>query len=343
MNLFNSWLGSGENNFRTFSLLILGLVVFVGVVAVGVFFIAVQGSEEIMVPDVRGKELTKALLELQVKELYPRIQLRYSQSAEDKGTILEQDPPAGSIVKAGRRIRLVVSDGVLLNTLEDYVGRDVEEVRMELRTLFAAAGQPLLSLKEPFLYEYSPEPPGTILQQAPQAGTGISSPMELELVVSRGDEETLITVPNLVGLSIADALKQISGAGINFTFSIGQAWGTERPGTVAAQDPAGRALVSVNTPVLIEVVPPEPREGLVFGLFRYTLEQNPYPLEVRLEAIFPTGETVPLITANYPGGEFTFPYELPPGSVLVLFMLNREIYREEISPPSPDILYLDQL
>ncbi|MFP3089917.1 PASTA domain-containing protein [Treponema sp. TIM-1] len=343
MNLLNSWFGNGENNSRIFSLLTLGLVVFVGVVAVGVFFIAVQGAEEIMVPDVRGKELVDALLELQVKELYPRIQLRYSQSADDKGTILEQDPLGGSIVKAGRRIRLVVSEGVLLNTLEDYVGRDVEEVRIELRTLFAAAPQPLLSLKEPFLYEYSSEPPGTILQQAPLAGTGISEPLELELVVSRGKEEILITVPSLVGLSIADALKQVSGAGINFTFDLGQAGETDRPGTVVAQDPAGKALVTVNTPVLIRVAPPEPTEGRVFGLFRYTLEQNPYPLAVRLEAILPSGETTTLITANYLGGEFTLPYELPPGSVLVLFMLDREIYREEISAPSPDILYLEQL
>ncbi|MDR2069750.1 MAG: PASTA domain-containing protein [Spirochaetaceae bacterium] len=343
MNLLDSWFGNGESNSRIFSFLALGLVFFVGVMAVGVFFIAVQGTEEIMVPDVRGKELTDALLELQVKELYPRIQLRYSQSAEDKGTILEQDPLAGSIVKAGRRVRLVVSEGVLLNTLEDYVGRDVEEVRMELRTLFTAASQPLLSLKEPFLYEYSSEPPGTILQQAPPAGTGISEPMELELVVSRGREEILITVPSLVGLSIADALKQISGTGINFTFDIGQAGGTDRPGTVADQDPAGQALVTVNTPVLIHVIPPEPAEGRVFGLFRYTLEQNPYPLTVRLDAIFPSGETTTLITTNYPGGEFTLPYELPPGSVLVLFMLDREIYREEVYAPSPDILYLDQL
>ena len=41
------------------------LIVFVGVIAVAVFFIAVRGAEETMVPDVRGKELTDALLELQ--------------------------------------------------------------------------------------------------------------------------------------------------------------------------------------------------------------------------------------------------------------------------------------
>jgi beta-lactam-binding protein with PASTA domain len=206
----------------------------------------------------------------------------------------------------------------------------VEEVRLELRTLFASAARPLLSLKEPFLYEYSPEPPGTILQQSPQAGTGISQPMGLEVVVSRGKEEVLISVPGLVGLPIADALKQISGTGINFIFSIRDGWGTDRPGSVVAQDPAGQALVTVNTPVLIQVAPPESGGNLLFGLFRYNLPQNPYPLPVRLQAILPSGETVPLLTVNYPGGQFTVPYELPPGSVLVLTVLDREIHREEI-------------
>jgi beta-lactam-binding protein with PASTA domain len=330
MDWLRSWLGKGESTSRLIIFLALGLVVFVGIMAVGVFFIAVQGAEEIMVPDVRGKELTQALLELQVKELYPRIQLRYSQTPEDKGLILEQDPPEGTIVKAGRRIRLVVSEGVLLNTLENYIGRNVEEVRLELRTLLTATSQPLLSLKEPFLYEYSPEPPGTILQQSPLAGTGIFQPMELELVVSRGKEEILITVPSLVGLSVADALKQISGTGINFTFSIRDALGTDRPGTVVAQDPAGQALVTVNTPVSIRVVPPDFAEGFVFGLFRYNLQQNPYPLRVQLRAVLPSGEILSLLTVNHPGGEFTVPYELPSGSVLVLTVLDREIYREAI-------------
>lgn len=46
---------------------------------------------------------------MQVKELYPKIQLRYSDVPGDKGMILEQNPVAGTIVKASRRIDLVVS------------------------------------------------------------------------------------------------------------------------------------------------------------------------------------------------------------------------------------------
>jgi beta-lactam-binding protein with PASTA domain len=94
-----------------FALLCLGLILFVSAVAVIVFFAALRGAEQTMVPDVREKPLIEALLELQQKELYPRIELRYSNLVPERGVVLEQDPRAGTIVKAGRRIRLVVSLG----------------------------------------------------------------------------------------------------------------------------------------------------------------------------------------------------------------------------------------
>ena len=125
------------NHLRLFISMVAGLLIFVGIIAISVFFIVVRGAEQTMVPDVQGLELTKALMDLQVKELYPRIQLRYTQTSADKGLILEQNPMPGTIVKAGRRIRLVVSQGALVNTIENYLGKNIDDVRMDLHTLYA--------------------------------------------------------------------------------------------------------------------------------------------------------------------------------------------------------------
>ncbi|MDR3356805.1 MAG: PASTA domain-containing protein [Spirochaetaceae bacterium] len=176
------------NRPKFFALCCLGSVVLVSLIAAISFFAALRGAEETLVPEVRGKDIVEALLELQQKELYPRIDLRYSASAADKGRILEQYPRAGSIVKAGRRIRLVVSQGAALSSVADYVGRDVADVRMELQTMFASNPRPLLILKEPFVYRRSGKPAGTILEQSPAPGTNIFSPVELELVVSGGTD-----------------------------------------------------------------------------------------------------------------------------------------------------------
>jgi beta-lactam-binding protein with PASTA domain len=213
-----------------------GLIVLLGIVAVSVFFINVRGAERTMVPDVQGRDLTAALLELQVKELYPRISLRYSQSSTDKGLVLEQSPLPGTIVKAGRRIQLVVSQGVMVNTIDNYLGRNIDEVRMDIQTLLSSQTvggnvQPI-TIKDPVMYQYSTEPAGTVLQQKPEAGTAISGPTMLELVVSRGSENVRTKLPNLLGLGLDDALEQIGLAGIDFEFKIRQSQSGEKAGTV---------------------------------------------------------------------------------------------------------------
>jgi len=307
------------------------LLVIVGLIAISIFFVAVRGAEQTLVPEVRGKELTEALLELQVKELYPRIQLRYSQSSRDRGQILEQDPRAGTIVKAGRQIRLVVSQGVMINRVENYVGRNIDDVRMDLQTFVATSGNPLLSLKEPLMYDFSPEAPGTVLRQKPEPGTDISGPMSLEFVVSQGQEHALLTVPQLTGLSLSSVLEQIGRMGIVFEFSLREIREGEKGETVVYQTPA--AGTSVTSNVIVDLVvntPSQLRDGEVYKLFTYTMPINPYPLPVRLEAILPSGERLRLISVEYPGGKFTVPYRLPVESVLVLSMMNREIYRETV-------------
>jgi beta-lactam-binding protein with PASTA domain len=339
----NSVEGYVASHLRLFLSMTAALLVFVGVVALTVFFIALRGEEQTMVPEVRNKELTEALLALQVKELYPRIQLRYSESAEERGLVLEQEPPAGTIVKAGRRVRLVVSQGVVINTVEDYRGRNIEDVRMDLRTLFASMSQPLLSLKEPFMYEYSEEAPGTILQQNPEPGAPVSGPMTLELVISRGPEHTFITVPDLRGLTVAEALEQIREGDLRFTFTLSPIRDNEKAGTVTAQSPAGNSTAASDRRIAFTVgVPAEPEGDLIFDLFRHELPENPYPLPVRLDALLPSGERELLADLNHPGGELTIPYQLPAGSILILSMLNREIYRETVRPPM-ESLSLDQL
>ena len=325
------------NHLRLFISMVAGLLVFIAIITLSVFFIVVRGAEQTMVPDVQGLELTQALLDLQVKELYPRIQLRYTQTSADKGLILEQNPNPGTIVKAGRRIRLVVSQGALINTVESYLGRNIDEVRMDLQTLFASESSltpPMLTLKEPMIYEHSPEPPGTILQQQPEPGTGISGPTLLELIISTGPEEALIRLPSFLGLSPEAALEMIGRSGIDFSFAMRPARDGERAGTVVSQTPAGDAMISADTRVRFTIASfSNDNRSTIFNLFRYNMAKNPYPLALRLEAQLPGGERRRLLATEYAGGELTVPYDLPLGTVLVLSLLNREIHRETVIRP----------
>ena len=324
---------------------IIGVLLFTAIIAVGIFFIVIQGGEQTMVPNLRGKDLTAALLELQNKELYPRIQVRYSSSADDKGLILEQDPAGGAIVKAGRRIHLVVSQGMPMNTIENYIGRNVDEVRIELQSLFSSQGmgQALLTLKEPVMYASSSYAEGTIIEQKPEAGSSLFGPSLLEVVVSRGETQATLQVPNLVGMTLEQAARYISANNLLVTFSLDNSNPEQAPATVVHQEPAAGTIIPNITPVSAVVKPAQNLSAdEVFSIFRYTLPQNPYPLLLQLSAIIPSGERRQLVQIQYPGGTFTFPYRLPIGSILILSMLGREIYREQVEVQI-DQLFLDQL
>ena len=111
-----------------------------------------------MVPDLRGMELADALVRMQERELYPRLSLRFTNNPQDKNTILEQDPLPGVIVKAGRRIKLTVSRGAVLDEIDNYIGKNIDAVKLELLSLFSST-QALVSIREPPVYRFDDAEP----------------------------------------------------------------------------------------------------------------------------------------------------------------------------------------
>jgi beta-lactam-binding protein with PASTA domain len=312
------------SHLRLFISLAVGILVFVGMIALSVFFIAVRGKEQVMVPDVAGKELTAALLELQEKELYPRIQVRATETAGDKGRILEQSPEAGTIVKAERRINLVISGGVALDKVGNYVGRDIATARQDIEAVS------LLTVKDPVIYQYSKEPAGTIIQQEPPAGTDLNGPAELALVISRGQQDVRLTVPELEGLSLQAALEKLAQSRAVFTFRLAEPGDGDAGGTVASQSPLGGTEINSGDTVTVTLYTPKAAAGEAAGLFRHTLPRNPYPLPVTVDALLPGGVRRNLAAINHPGGEFALPYLLPEGSTIVISMLGRELRRQPV-------------
>ncbi|ULQ59204.1 PASTA domain-containing protein [Brucepastera parasyntrophica] len=331
-----------ENNSKT--IFLCGLVMFLVTAAacVIIFFISLKSSEQVMVPAVTGKDLSVAMLEMQAKELYPRIQLRYSDQPEDKGIILEQSPSAGSIVKAGRRINLVVSRGIIIDRVENFTGQNIDDVKMHLQALFTSMSVPLLTIKEPVLYQFSTEPAGTILEQNPPPDTPITGPMQMDMVVSRGPENNKTRVPDLTGLTVRRTLSVIKDSDIVFDFSSRNPEGNELAGTIVSQIPAGDSLVNTFSRVSVVIAfPVTATDGNVYGIFTETLPDYPYPFTIRLDAISPNGDRAELVSLKHPGGILTIPYVVPSGTVLALTILNREISTFEVRAPAVEDEMMD--
>ena len=163
---------------------LIALIVLMGLSGLVAFTLALRGTEQTLVPNVVDLELSTALVRLQEKELYPRVSLRFSGDPASRGRILEQDPLPGAIVKAGRRISLVVSRGAVQDKVGDYVGQNLDEVKIHLQAVFGSTRQ-LITVKEPPLYVFDKSPAGTILEQSPAANVELSGPTQLTFVVDR--------------------------------------------------------------------------------------------------------------------------------------------------------------
>lgn len=303
------------------------LVVFIAVSTL-VFFISLKSAEQVMVPNVVGKDLPEALLDLQARELYPRIQLRYSQKADEKGLILEQDPSPGAIVKGGKRIELVVSQGTVIDTVQNYIGENIEDVQNRIRELFTSGSRQYLQIKQPYLTKYSAEPAGTILEQEPAAGTPISNNMELTFVVSKGTQAETTQVPKMTGADLKKIYQVMQRAAVTFAFTAGSTTGTDI--TVQQQSAAAQSEVPVFSPVTLTVSLPESVNGMVSGILKTTLAEFPYPFTVLLYAAYPNGDKDLLTSFRHPGGACSIPYTVPEGTQLSLEVLNKEVYTKTV-------------
>lgn len=299
-------------------------------VAILVFFKNVEGPEKVLVPNVVGKQLEDALLEMQAKELYPKINLRYSDVPGDEGAILEQSPQAGAIVKGYSRVSLVVSRGVVVDKVDDYIGMNIDELQLKLQTLFAGQTKPLIVLGTP---KYKPDlsDAGTILEQDPPAGTSISEPVTVELVVSRGPNYENTRPPKVVGQSVNDLLQTITRSKIVFDIKSHIALDDEKIGTVVSQQTFDSEFVPNYSRVEIEMaMPDKPINDNVYGIFEAKLADYPYPVPMKLEAVPEEGNSYTILSFSHPGGNVTIPYAVPKGTELVLYVVEKVASRQTV-------------
>lgn len=281
-----------------------------------VFFATVRGPEKVLVPEVEGKELAQALLEMQVKELYPKIQLRYDE--QPSGTILAQAPSSGAIVKAGTRVNLTVSRGAIVSEVGNYVGLKFDDVKIDLTTMFTGSSRPLILLAEP-VYKASLEEAGTILEQEPPSGTKISDPVTVNLIVSRGPNFDNTSVPRLTGKSVNEILALLPNLKVVLDFTGHKAAEGEKENSVVAQQQFENQYVENYTRMWVEMAfPAKPKDDLIYGIFEAELAQFPYPVAMTVECIESNGQRSQLAALNHTGGHFSVPYAVSEGSELIL-------------------------
>jgi len=295
-----------------------------------VFFLAVRGAERTVVPEIVNKDLMDALVLLQERELYPRLQVKYTGDPSNKGLVISQDPRPGLYVKAGRRVNVTVSRGAPVDQVENYVGKTISEVKGRLASLFSTF-EPLLVIREPVTYVYDLSEPGTILSQTPAAGTPLGDPVDLYLIASRGPLDKPVTVPDLKNFTVENAMRSLSRIPLPFVIVEDNVAPEGTVARITSQTPAPESEVGLDRTITLKYSRPLTLpKGSRFGRFEHTLPS--YPVPVLLEVILrePGADDRKLFSMPYSGGRLAFPYLAPAGTVISVTVNGEEVFSYDV-------------
>jgi eukaryotic-like serine/threonine-protein kinase len=210
------------------------------------FFIFPAGviPRDVKVPNVTGLGFDEAAQRLaQAGFKAEQGEQRYNNTAP-KMTVLEQTPPPGSREGIGGVITLVVSGGQRVVTIPTVTGM----TRIEAQVLLEKEGFDVGEVAE----APSNAPRGTVVGTRPAAGSAVSVPSTVALVLSGGAPTP--SMPDLMGRDVSAARQVLSQLGVrNVSISL-ERNGPGSPGTVFAQSPVAGAPVPAGTPVSLRVV-----------------------------------------------------------------------------------------
>jgi serine/threonine-protein kinase len=172
-----------------------------------------RGSGKVAVPDLVGQTASYAESKLEESELRGDRQPDAYSDTVSSGSIISQDPVAGTEIERDSTVKYVVSKGseppgdVIVPNLEGMT-------QSEAQSSLNGEGLVLGSVSE----DYSDTvPAGRVISQSPAAGQTISEGSTVNITLSLGPEPVLVPVPDVIGDPLATAETKITNAGLTST------------------------------------------------------------------------------------------------------------------------------
>jgi len=226
----------------------MGLLVFILAAAaflsaVTAMRFAIQGREVTM-PNFVGKTSSDAQAIARGRGLQLKIVDRvYSDLPANE--VVRQSPPEGERMKVSQNAHVVLSLGPQNISIPFLVGEPLRVARIQL----LQAG---LQLGEVSTYTAQTAASDTIQQQNPPKGTRAASP-RVDLLVAQSDTGSAFVMPWLVGMTLPEADRLFTSAGLKLPKANEQPLSQWPKGTVAEQAPPPGTKITDDTDVELTV------------------------------------------------------------------------------------------
>jgi eukaryotic-like serine/threonine-protein kinase len=201
----------------------------------------VHGRGEARVPDLAS------LSEAQAEQALRTVNLKLSRAGErfdpavPRGLVLQQDPPPQTVVRAGRRVSVVLSLGEEFSTAPRLFGTSVRAARILIERSGLSVGgitrAPSDDVGE-----------GLVAGSDPPAETVLPRSAPVSLLVSTGGAAESYVMPELLGRDLGAVRHQLEALG----FRVESPAGPGARGMVLSQDPAPGTRVDRGTVITLQ-------------------------------------------------------------------------------------------
>ncbi len=197
----------------------------------------------VSVPNVKGQSLVSAKIHLESVRLTATIVGRAPSTHLPKNYVINEIPGAGTLVKEGQSVQLVLSSGPIEVSVPNVKGQDIFLAKQELSTL---------QLHVTVHQVTSQQPQGLVIRQSPTPGTMLPQGRTVTIWVSNGPPAAAQTMPNLEALTVSEAASELIGLNLtvgtpNVTYS------TQPVNTIIDQNPEPYAAISGTSSVSVTV------------------------------------------------------------------------------------------
>jgi serine/threonine-protein kinase len=199
-----------------------------------------EASEPVGVPNVEGLREDPAVQQIESAGLVAKVEKESSTEVE-AGFVIDQSPDAGTQVAKDSTVTIKVSTGPKQVEVPKLVGKTYEQAVDLLNAVNLEARRRNV---------FSERPQGRVAAQDPKAGETVDEGTEVVVSVSQGPEQ--VAVPDVIGLSQADATAQLEA--VDFVVSVvEQPSSSAAAGVVFQQSPAAGADADKGETVTITV------------------------------------------------------------------------------------------
>ncbi|MEU5307865.1 Stk1 family PASTA domain-containing Ser/Thr kinase [Streptomyces sp. NPDC021562] len=233
-----------KNNTSTILLVVAGVLVLVGAILIGKWvFSGGAGNDTLPAPNFIGQTEASAKKMADNSDL---VLATTSKTCADqpKGSVCDQDPKAGTDVKKGSTVNLVISTGAPKVVVPSVVGQNIDDAT---NTLEGDKYHFVVKTKQ----RTSGEDPGTVLDQDPALGAEVQKGSTITLTVAKAEEKS--TVPDVSGKSCDDAKAQMQANNLTGNCSEVETNDPNLVGKVVSTDPQAGQKVDKNSTVNIQI------------------------------------------------------------------------------------------